>query len=183
MPDSWQAFREKLAKNGRPVVIDFWAPWCGPCRAIEPSMNRLEKTYSGRVDVWRINADDQPDLLRQLKVYGIPTLIAFQNGQEIARQTGAQPQASLARLFEAALSGERPVKTGLSWADRLTRLVIGSALLILAYLGNFAGFYLALVLVGGGVMFSAVYDRCPIWKALSARIGELLKRESGSQTR
>ncbi len=183
MPESYQAFQQKLVQNDHPVVIDFWAPWCGPCRAIEPSMKRLEQTYAGRVDVWRINADEQPDLLRQLKVYGIPTLIAFQGGQEIVRQTGAQPQPALARLFEAALSGERPVKAGLSWTDRLVRLVAGTAFMILAYLGNFAGFYLALALVGGGVMFSAVYDRCPIWKALTTRIGELLQRESNSQAR
>jgi thioredoxin len=182
MPDSWQAFRDRLAQNGRPVVVDFWAPWCGPCRAIEPSMKRLEEAYSGRVDVWRINADEQPDLLRQLKVYGIPTLVTFQNEQEIARQTGAQPQASLARLFEAALSGEPPVKAGLSWTDRLVRLVAGTILLLMAYFENFAGFYLAIALVGGGVLFSAVYDRCPIWKALSARFGELIQRKSGSQT-
>lgn len=146
-------------------------------------MKRLEQSYSGRVDVWRVNADEQPDLLRQLKVYGIPTLIAFQNGQEIARQTGAQPQASLARLFEAALSGERPLKAGLSGTDRMVRLVAGTILFLLAYLGNFAGFYLVIALVGGGVMFSAVYDRCPIWRALSARVGELIQRRSGSQTR
>jgi len=146
-------------------------------------MKRLEHTYADRVDVWRINADEQPDLLRQLRVYGIPTLIAFQGGQEIARQTGAQSQPSLARLFEAALSGERPVKAGLSWIDRLVRLVIGTALVVLAYLGNFAGIYLALAVVGGGVMFSAIYDRCPIWKAITSRVSELLARESSSQAR
>ncbi len=183
MPDSLQAFREKLVRNGRPVVIDFWAPWCGPCRAIEPSMKRLEHIYNGQVDVWKVNADEQPELLNQLKVYGIPTLIAFRDGQEIARQTGAQPQPSLARLFEAALSGERPVMAGLSGTDRLIRLSTGTALVVLAYLGNFTGLYLALALVGGGVMFSAVHDRCPIWKALSTRVGELLQRKSGSPTR
>jgi len=180
--DSLQPFREKLAQNGRPVVVDFWAPWCGPCRAIEPGLKRLEQAYDGRVDVWKINADEQPGLLNQLRVYGIPTLIAFRDGQEVARQTGAQPQASQARLFEAALSGERPASPGLSSLDRLVRLAAGTALVFLAYRGNFGGLYLALALLGGGIMFSAVYDRCPIWKALSTRIGELLQRQSGSQT-
>jgi len=183
MPDRLQTFLDRLAQNGRPVVVDFWAPWCGPCRAIESSMKRLEQTYHGQVDVWRVNADEQPDLLRQLKVYGIPTLIAFQDGQEIARQTGAQPQASLARLFEAALSGERPAKASLSWGNRLFRLAAGVALFILAYSENFSGVYLVFGLVGAGVMLSGIPINCPIVNAISARVGELFQRKSDSQAR
>jgi thioredoxin 1 len=178
MPDNLQTLREKLIKNGRPVVIDFWASWCGPCRAIEPSLKRLEQMYSGQVDVWKVNADEQPGLLNQLKVYGIPTMIAFREGQEIARQTGAQPQAALARLFEAALSGELPASSEPSRFDRLVRLAVGLGLFVLAYLSNFDGFYLALALLGGGVMFSAVHDRCPIWRAISARVMTLLQQQN-----
>jgi thioredoxin 1 len=178
MADNLQTLREKLIKNGRPVVIDFWAPWCGPCRAIEPSLKRLEQMYGGQVDVWKVNADEQPGLLNQLKVYGIPTVIAFREGQEVARQTGSQPQAALARLFEAAQSGELPGSSGPSRTDRVVRMAVGLGLFVLAYLSNFNGFYLALALLGGGVMFSAVHDRCPIWRAISARVMTLLQQQN-----
>jgi thioredoxin len=81
-------FLEKLHGSPSPVVVDFWAPWCGPCRAIAPIIERLGQEYSGQVEVWKVNADEEPDLLRSLRIYGIPTLIAFHAGQEIGRRTG-----------------------------------------------------------------------------------------------
>ena len=82
-------FYEELRTSPNPVVVDFSAPWCGPCRFIEPAIEQLSQEYSGRVDVWKVNADEETNLLRSLHVYGIPTLIAFHAGQEIGRHTGA----------------------------------------------------------------------------------------------
>jgi thioredoxin len=65
-------FFERLKQASLPVVVDFWAPWCGPCRMIEPVMDKLDIEYAGRVDVWKINADEQPEVLRSLRIYGIP---------------------------------------------------------------------------------------------------------------
>ena len=72
-----QIFFEKLKQNPRPVVVDLWAPWCGPCKVIKPTMAKLAQEYQGRVDVWEINDDNCQGLLCQLKVYGVPTLIGY----------------------------------------------------------------------------------------------------------
>ncbi len=171
-----KAFYNSLRLNPRPLVVDFWAPWCGPCRSIEPSLKRLGQEYDGRVDVWKINADEQPGLLRQLGVYGIPTLIVYRSGQEVTRQTGAGGPERLRALFESGLSGEKPAASSLTVRERLLRLVLGGALLALAYSGAFAGFYLVLAGLGGLVMFSAVHDRCPVWQALAPRLKALIRQ-------
>ena len=71
---------ERLRKNPRPVVVDSWAPWCGPSRTIGPAVKKLGDGYAGRVDVWKVNADEQPELPRDMLIFGIPTLIAYRRG-------------------------------------------------------------------------------------------------------
>lgn len=176
-------FFERIKQNPHPVVVDFWAPWCDPCRAIEPVMKKLGADYAGRVDVWKVNADEQPDVLRSLRIYGIPTLVAYHNGQEVARRTGVASPSALSILFEAALSGDKPVQSGPAPLDRLLRLVAGTALLILAFQGYFSGIYLLLGVFGAVVAFSGVYDRCPIYRAVSQRIKAGLSKDQSDQPR
>ena len=173
-------FFERLKQNPLPVVVDFWAPWCGPCRAIDPIMKKLGADYSGRVDVWKVNADEQPDLLRSLHIHGIPTLVAFRDGQEVSRRTGAASPPVLATLFEAALSGEKPVHTGLSSTARLLRLAAGTILIFLAISGGLSVGNVLLGGIGAVALFSAIYDRCPIYKAVSARLTGLFRREKAA---
>jgi thioredoxin 1 len=164
-----EEFEQKLRAHSRPVVVDFWAVWCAPCRAIEPALKQLEKEYAGRVDTWKINADEEMELLRSLHIYGIPTLIAYRDDKDVARRTGAAPMAALASLYESALSGEPPKKMALAFADRLLRLGAGLAVISIAVLSGLSGMHWLVAAVGAGIMFTAVYDRCPIWQALTAQ--------------
>lgn len=170
-------FFERVKQNSRPVIVDFWAPWCGPCRAIEPVMKKVGAEYAERVDVWKINADEQPDVLKTLRIYGIPTLVAFRNGEEVARHTGVISAPALSALFDAALSGEKPARLGPSLLDRVLRLVSGTAVFYLAYRSNFSGGYLLLAGLGAVIAFTAVYDRCPIYKAVTERLSAWLRKE------
>jgi thioredoxin len=164
-------FHEALRSHLHPVVVDFWAPWCMPCRLMEPALKKTAAEYAGRVDLWQVNADEHPDLLRSLGIMGIPTMMAYRGEQQVARQVGAQSPSALAKLFEAALTGEAPVRRGLSGLDRLLRL---SAAAVIAWLGLASGPSYLLLLIAGIVAFSGVYDRCPIWQALAPRIKALL---------
>lgn len=163
-------FFERLRGSPRPVVVDLWAPWCLPCRAIAPALERLGAAYAGRVDVWKVNADEHPELARELGVLGIPTLLVYQGDREVARRTGAQPQVALAALFESALGGQAPAQRGLLLRDRLLRLAAAAGLFALGWQ---AGPAPVLYLAGGVVLFSAVYDRCPLWQALAPRLKKL----------
>jgi thioredoxin 1 len=165
-----QSFFEKLKQNPRPVVVDLWAPWCGPCKMVKPILEKLAQEYTGRVDLWQINADDNQDLLHELKVYGIPTLIIFRNGKESMRHVGAKSASTLRNLFETLATGEEPTKASLSNMDRFIRMGAGIAV---AAIGWVTQSNWILFLLGGILMFSAIYDRCPIWRALTSQFKKL----------
>lgn len=162
-----EEFIEKIRQNPRPVVVDFWAEWCMPCRAMEPALKRVQQLYQGQVDLWRINTDEEPDLARALGIFGIPTMIAYHNGEQVARRTGGQNDGGIKNMFDAAITGSKPTKSGLKPADRVIRLTVGLILIAFAFQ---AGFSWVWAVLGAIISFSAVYDRCPIWKAITSQL-------------
>jgi len=86
-------FHAAVEESSLPVLVDFWAPWCGPCRIVEPAVERVARDLAGRLKVVKVNADLTPELGQRFNVRGIPTLIIFDHGRVVDRQTGASPWA------------------------------------------------------------------------------------------
>ncbi|MBP5290686.1 MAG: thioredoxin [Paludibacteraceae bacterium] len=95
-------FQATLAE-GKPVVVDLWAPWCGPCRMMSPVMSELAEEYEGRIIVGKMNVDDNEEVPSNFNVMNIPTLLFFKNGQLVNRHVGAARKADLQPLFDALL--------------------------------------------------------------------------------
>jgi thioredoxin 2 len=87
-----------------PVLVDLWAPWCGPCRAVSPIVERLATEYAGRIKVVKVNVDEAPAISQRYGVMGIPTLLLLSGGREVARQVGAPPEPALRQWLEAGLN-------------------------------------------------------------------------------
>lgn len=90
---------DKALEQGTPMLVDFWADWCGPCRMLAPVVEKLADKYDGRVAVGKVNVDDQAELAGQYGVQSIPTVILFKDGREAARTVGVQPQPAYESLI------------------------------------------------------------------------------------
>jgi len=93
-------FEAEVLKSDIPVLVDFWATWCGPCQMIGPVISEIAEEYAGRIKVGKVNVDEQMALAMQYQVASIPTLILFKNGEVAKRTMGAQPKENLIKLFE-----------------------------------------------------------------------------------
>ena len=96
-------FNEMVLNAGKPALVDFWAPWCFPCRMIAPTIEELAKDYQGKVVVAKVNTDENGELAGSFGIQGIPTMILFKDGKEADRVTGAVPKQVLISKLDALL--------------------------------------------------------------------------------
>ena len=103
VPVSDASFSRDVLQSDVPVLVDFWAPWCGPCHMVAPVLEKVAQKYAGRVKVAKLNVDENPRSAQQYQTFSIPTLILFRNGQAVGKLVGAHPQTNIEQLIQQAL--------------------------------------------------------------------------------
>ncbi|MEM6716033.1 MAG: thioredoxin [Cyanobacteria bacterium P01_D01_bin.6] len=94
------SFKQDVLESELPVLVDFWAPWCGPCRMVAPVVDEISEQYDGQVKVVKLNTDENPSVASQYGIRSIPTLMIFKDGQRVDMVVGAVPKTTLANTLE-----------------------------------------------------------------------------------
>ena len=97
------SFEEDVLKSDTPVLVDFWAPWCGPCRMLAPTVDAISEEYEGKVKVGKVNTDENPQIATQHQINSIPTLMIFKGGEVVERMVGALPKEKITEKLDAHL--------------------------------------------------------------------------------
>ncbi|MCC7048028.1 MAG: thioredoxin [Alphaproteobacteria bacterium] len=98
------SFDSDVLKSAEPVLVDFWAEWCGPCRAIAPSLEDMSKDMAGKVTVAKVNIDENPSIASKYQIRSIPTLMLFKNGKPVATRMGSLPKQALYQWVEQSIA-------------------------------------------------------------------------------
>ena len=97
------SFDADVMKSSEPVVVDFWAEWCGPCRNIAPALDEIASDLQGKVRIARLNVDENPEVTSRYGIHSIPTLMIFKNGKSVASKVGAETKSALSHWIAAAV--------------------------------------------------------------------------------
>ena len=93
-------FEDTVIKSGQPVLVDFWAEWCGPCKMLAPTVDALATDYAGKVTVGKLNVDDNPGIATKFQIMGIPALLLFKDGEVVEKVVGMTPKETLKKAID-----------------------------------------------------------------------------------
>ncbi|NEP04251.1 MAG: thioredoxin [Okeania sp. SIO2G4] len=105
-PVTDSSFKQEVLESQVPVLVDFWAPWCGPCRMVAPVVEEIAGQYEGQIKVVKVNTDENPNVASQYGIRSIPTLMIFKEGQRVDMVVGAVPKTTLAQTLEKYLEND-----------------------------------------------------------------------------
>lgn len=97
-------FGKEVSQSKSPVLVDFWAPWCGPCRIVGPALDKLSNEYTNKLKFTKLNVDDAQEIAAKFDIRGIPCMVIFKNGNEVDRIIGAYPETELRKRIDLILS-------------------------------------------------------------------------------